>query len=159
MYKDLTMAKQPLYKKAFRILEKYGIWWETFEDAREHASAGDLPQAKDFLTSELEFKPKDADFIVDWLKNCIHGQKVELVEIPISEIYWFQEHEMTDDEDEDPFKLERYLARRGVDIAYMETSGSAEDNEDSRKVWFKSKMIDATQLDQVWKIVPVEPAP
>ena len=152
------MAKQPLYKKALRILEKYGIWWETFEDAREHARAGKLPKAKEFLVSDLEFKPKDADFIVDWLKNCIHGQRVELVEIPISEIYWYHEHEFVDDdeEDEDPFKLERYLARRGVDIAYMETSGSAEENEGNRKVWFKSKLIDAAQLDQVWKILPVD---
>lgn len=157
------MAKEPLYKKALRLLEKYGIWWDTFEEAREHARAGELPKAKNFLVSELEFKPKDADFIVDWLKDSIHGRKVELVEIPISEIYWFHEHEFVDgddeDEDEDPFKFKRYLARQGVDIAYMETSGSAEDNAGNRKVWFKSKMIDATQLDQVWKIVPVgEPA-
>jgi hypothetical protein len=149
------MAKKPLYKKAFRILEKYGIWWESFEKAREHARNGKLPKAKDFLVSELEFKPKDADFIVDWLKNCIHGQKVELVEIPISEIYWFHDHEFTDDEDSDPFQFERYLARRGVDIAYMETSGSAETSPTRRKVWFKSKEILASQLDQVWKIVPV----
>ncbi len=153
------MAKQPLYKKAFRLLEKYGIWWETFEEAREHARAGELPKAKDFLVSELEFKPKDADFIVDWLKNCIHGQKVELVEIPISDIYWYHKREFKNDEDSDPFEFRRYFARRGVDIAYMETIGCAEDKPQDRKVWFQSKQLRPDQLDQVWKIVPVgEPA-
>lgn len=60
-----------------------------------------------------------------------------------------------DEEDADPFEQKRYLARRGVDIEYMETVGVAEDTSDERKVMFKGQVLRATQLHQVWEIVPV----
>jgi hypothetical protein len=150
------MANSPLLKNAWRILEKYQIWWDTWDDVREQAHAGNSAAAKDLLVDENEFKPNDADHIVEWLKACIHGPKVDLVEIPVSAIRWFSEKELIDDEDRDPFQLKRYFARRGVDIAYLETSGTAEDDIADRKVFFQGKALEPAQLDQVWEIVPVE---
>jgi hypothetical protein len=150
------MPQSSLFKEAMRILERHRIWWDSWDAAREHAHAGNLSAAKKHLVKEHELKPEDADLIVGWLKERIHGQKVKLVEIPVSSIRWPHQHQFIDAEDSDPFESKRYLARRGVEIGYMQTSGSAEDQVVNRKVYFQNKQLDPAQLDQVWEVVPID---
>lgn len=40
------MKKQSLLKKAMRILDKYGTWWDGWNDARGHVLDGNLTAAK-----------------------------------------------------------------------------------------------------------------
>jgi hypothetical protein len=149
------MVKLNPLKKAMRILEKYQIWWDMWDDVREHVLSRNAAAARRALLEDHKLKPRDADHIMEWLEGSIHGTRVNLVEIPISSIRYPTDEEATDEEDTDPFAQPRYLARRGVYIDKMETSQWNEGRKTVRKVWFKNRNIDPRQLDQVWEIMPV----
>jgi hypothetical protein len=146
------MAKMSLLKRALRILDEYQIWWTEWDDVRELVLAGKNNAAKKTLVDEHELEPKHADHLVDWLNEAIQGKKVELIEIQVSDIHYPAADEFSDDEDDiDPFERPRYLARYGVDIAYMNTVGMAK-SKSKRKVMFKGRTLKAKQLHQIWEI-------
>lgn len=154
------MSKQSPWKKAMQILAKYGLWWETWEDVRDHALKGDGEAAKKALVDDYEFTEQDAGVLTDWLSAAIQGTHIELVEVNIADIVYEAAAPGTDEDDEedegedesDPFEMPRYLARRGAFIDKLIVFQWVEDGKEHRTVWFKGKELAPSQIDQVWEV-------
>lgn len=154
------MTKPSLLKKAWQLLSKYELWWETWENVREHALNRDLAAAKKALVDDYEFTKRDAAVLVDWLGDAIQGSQIELVEIAVSDIVYpvaelqsdCEDDDYEDEDETDPFELPSYLARRGAFIDKLLVGERTEGSEVIRKVWFKSKELDLEQIDQVWEV-------
>ena len=149
------MTNTANFERAMEIIEDEDLWWDRWEESRQAILDGDKKAARHELVDELGLSPEDAEHLIEWADASIRGGRVELVEIPVSEIRWYREEEFVDEEEIDPFEMPRYYARRGVYIDTFETEGSEEDCQKKgvRLVRFKQRTIKASQLDQAWKIV------
>ncbi|NTF16957.1 hypothetical protein G6L37_00760 [Agrobacterium rubi] len=144
---------------AFEVIYRHRIWYETLRPVRDAILAGSPEEAKRQLVENHELTPSEADILMAYYDPGVKGREVVFVEIAPSALVFAPICSDDVDEDdyvEDPLDPgETYFARRGLEIDKMITMSRMEGSRQVNQVFFRGRIHDVADLDQVWRVVEV----